>query len=154
MKTKALPEVDQHEIKFAMAMTLLLIGLAWILNSWIPVAIASACQLFNATGKPYAPYTQIYRRLMVPFKLIKPHIIQDDPVPHNFASLIGGILTLVSAILLWANISIIGWIILLIVFTLQNLNFWVNFCTMYYMYYLLSKLGVPGFKEKIEIKKE
>ncbi len=81
--------------------------------------------------------------------MIKPHIIQDDPVPHRFASFIGGILTLVGAIFLWMNYPIVGWIIILIVFTLQNLNFWVNFCMMYYMYYLMNRIGVPGFKEKL-----
>ena len=55
MKTESIPHVDQHEIKFAMAMTLLLIVAAWILNSWIPVAIAAICQLMNATGTTYAP---------------------------------------------------------------------------------------------------
>tara|TARA_Y100000031_G_scaffold153945_1_gene200410 strand:+ start:115 stop:516 length:402 start_codon:yes stop_codon:yes gene_type:complete len=132
-----------------MAMTLLLIVAAWILNSWIPVAIAAICQLMNATGKTYAPYTLIYKHLMVPTKLIRPHIIQDDPVPHHFASLMGGIVTLVGTIFLWLNYPIVGWIILLMVFMLQNLNFWVNFCTMYYMYYLINRIGIPGFKEKL-----
>jgi hypothetical protein len=149
MKTESTSRVDQHEIKFVMVMTLLLIVLAWILNNWIPLAIAAFCQLMNATGKSYAPYTLIYRYLMIKAKLIKPHIIPDDPVPHQFASLIGGILTLVGAIFLLVNYSIVGWIIILIVFTLQNLNFWVNFCMMYYMYYLLNRIGVPGFKEKL-----
>ena len=137
-----------------MAATLSLLGVSWILNSWIPVAIAAICQLMNATGKPYAPYTLIYKHLMVPAKLIRPHIIQDDPVPYRFASLTGGSLTLVGAIFLWVNYPIVGWIIILVVFTLQNINFWVNFCTMYYMYYLLNRIGVSGFKENFEIKEE
>jgi hypothetical protein len=150
MKNEAVPQVDQHEIKFAMAMTLLLIVLAWILNSWIPTAIAAICQLLNATKKPYAPYSMIYKYLMVPVKFIKPHIIQDDPVPHRFASLIGGIVTVIGTFFLWVDIPVVGWIIMLIVFTLQSLNFWVNFCMMYYIYYLLNRIGVPGFKEKLK----
>jgi hypothetical protein len=148
MKSESVSHVDQHEIRFAMVMTLLLIVFAWIFNSWIPVFIAAICQLINATGKTFAPYRLMYKYLMVPFKLIKPHIIQDDPVPHNFASLIGGILTLIGAIFLFLNYTVTGWIVILIVFTLQNLNFWVNFCMMYYMYYILNRFGVPGFKEK------
>ena len=139
--------VDQHEIKFAMAATLLLIALSWVLNSWIPAGIAAICQFMGATGSPYAPYTLIYRLVLVPVKLIKPQIIPDDPVPHHFASLVGGIITLIGSIFLLANLPIVGWAILLIVFTLQNLNFWVNFCMMYYFYYILNRLGVPGFGE-------
>ncbi len=147
MNSESALHVDQHEIKFAMAGTLFLLSLSWVLDSWIPAAIAAFSQLIGATGSPLAPYFLIYRRMVVPVNLIKPHIIQDDPVPHHFASLIGGLLTLIGTIFLWANYSLVGWIILLIVFTLQNLNFWVNFCMMYYLYYVLNRFGVPGFTE-------
>ena len=145
MNSKSALYVDQHEIKFTMATTLLLLALGWVLNSWIPVAIATICQLINATGSPYAPYALIYRQVILPVNLIKPHIIPDDPIPHRFASLIGGLLTLLGAIFLWANYLLIGWLLVLIVFTLQNLNFWVNFCLMYYLHYVLNQFGVPGF---------
>ena len=129
-------------------MTLLLIALCWILDSWIPVAIAAICQLIDATGSPFAPCFLIYTRAMVPAKLIKPRIIPDDLVPHRFASLIGGLLTLLGAILLGVNYRLVGWTLVITVFALQSLNFWVNFCMMYYMYCLLNRLGVPGFQGK------
>ncbi len=147
MNRESVLHVDQHEIKFAMAGTLLLLSLSWVLDSWIPVAIATVCQFLGGTGSPNAPYFLIYNRVMVPANLIKPHMIQDDPIPHRFASLIGGLLTLIGTIFLWANYSLVGWIIVLIVFVLQSLNFWVSFCMMYYMYYVLNRLGVPGFTE-------
>ncbi len=147
MGSESALHVDQHEIKFAMAATLLLLALSWVLNSWIPVAIAAICQLIGATGSPYAPYFLIYRRVTVPVNLIKPHIIPDDPIPHRFASLIGGLLTLLGAIFLWANYSLVGWIFASTVFALQILNFFVNFSMMYYLYHVLNRLGVPGFTE-------
>lgn len=139
--------VDQHEIKFAMVATILLIALSWILNSWIPTAIAAVCQLLSSTGSNYAPYYLIYKGVMVPAKIIKPKIIPDDPVPHRFAALFGGIFTLAAAIFLWADYLLAGWIVAFIVFVLQSLNFWVNFCLMYYMYYLLNRIGIRGFKD-------
>jgi hypothetical protein len=140
-------QVDQHEIKFAMGMTLTLLALGWVIDSWMPVAVAAVCQLLSASGSPYAPYSLLYRRVLLPAQLLKPHAIQDDPVPHRFASLIGGILTLAGTLFQLLGYSTVGWLFIITVFTLQNLNFWVNFCIMYYMYYLLGRLGVPGFSE-------
>ncbi len=147
MNNKSPQYVDQHKIKFAMAATLFLLALSWVINSWIPVAIAAVCQIIGATKSQFAPYFWIYKYVAVPLHLVKPHIIQDDPVPHRFASLIGGIITLIGAILILANYSLVGGIFVLIVFTLQSLNLWVNFCMMYSFYYVLSRLGVSGFKE-------
>jgi hypothetical protein len=147
MKDKSAEQVDQHEIKFAMAVTLLLLALGWVLDSWIPVGLAAVCQLLGATGSAYAPYSFIYRHLMRRLALLKPHVIQDDPVPHRFASLIGGLITLVGTIFLAVGLPAVGWTFAIVVFTLQNLNFWVNFCMMYYLYYLLNRLSVPGFRE-------
>ena len=137
--------VDQNRIKFAMIANLLLLALGWVLNSWIPVFASAICQLLGATKLNIAPYTAIYRYILVPVKLIKPHTIADDPLPHRFASLIGGLLILIGAIFLFVGIPIVGWIFIVMVFTLQSLNLWVNFCMMYSMYYLLNRLGVPGF---------
>lgn len=147
MGNESATHVDQHKIKFAMAANLSLLALGWVLNSWIPIAIGAVCQLFGATSLPIAPFFVLYKRVMVPINLIKPHIIEDDPLPHRFASLIGGILLLLGAIFLWLSYSLVGWIFVLTVFTLQSLDFLVNFCVRYYMNYVLSRLGVPGFTE-------
>lgn len=137
--------VDQNKIKFAMMANLLLLALGWVLNSWIPVFASAICQLLGATKFNIAPYTAIYKYVLVPVKLIKPKTIVDDPLPHRFASLIGGILILFGSIFLFIDIPIVGWLFVFTVFTLQNLNLWVNFCMMYSMYYVLNKFGVSGF---------
>jgi len=137
--------VDQNRIKFAMMANLLLLAIGWILDSWIPIFASSLCQLIGATKFNIAPYTAIYKYILVPINLVKPNIIVDDPLPHRFASLIGGLLILFGATFLFIGIPIIGWLFVLMVFTLQSLNLWVNFCMMYAMYYLLNRLGVKGF---------
>lgn len=137
--------VDQNKIKFAMLANLLLLGLGWVIDSWIPIFASALCQLLGATKLNIAPYTALYKYVLVPTKLLKPNTITDDPLPHRFASFIGGVLILIGSILLFFDIPIIGWLFIAIVFTLQNLNLWVNFCMMYSMYYFLNTLGVPGF---------
>jgi hypothetical protein len=139
--------VDQHQIKFNMGMTALLICTAWLFNSWMPSAIASLCMILSAANFVLSPYMLIYRGLMVPVRLIQPRIIPDDPMPHRFAALIGAIITGIGSILIWLKLYLIGWVFLGMVFTLQSINLLVNFCTMYYMYYVFSKIGVPGFNK-------
>jgi hypothetical protein len=137
--------VDQHYIRFAMLANLILLSLAWILNSWIPLLLATLSQLLGATKFTYSPYAAMYNFVIVPFGVLNPYSITDDPVPHRFASLIGGIHTFLGISFLLLDYPVIGWFFIMMVFTFQNLNLWVNFCMMYSMYYLLYKIGIPGF---------
>ncbi len=137
--------VDQHQIKFNMAMTASLLVIGFLLNSWIPVAIAIVCQFSGAAGLSFAPYRVLYTRLIVPGGLVKPDKIPDHHTPHRFAALVGGLFDLIGLILLLAGVTVAGWIFIAIVFVLSNLNLWLGFCAGCFMYYMLNKLGVPGF---------
>ena len=83
--------VDQHQIKFNMAMTASLLVIGFLLNSWIPVAIAVVCQFSGAAGLSFAPYRVLYTRLVVPSGLVKPNTIPDHHAPHRFGALVGGL---------------------------------------------------------------
>ncbi len=137
--------VDQHQIKFNMAMTASLLVIGFLLNSWIPVAIAVVCQFSGAAGLSFAPYRVLYTRLVVPSGLVKPNKIPDHHAPHRFGALVGGLFDLIGLILLLAGVTVAGWIFIAIVFVLSNLNLWLGFCAGCFTYYMLNKLGVPGF---------
>ena len=128
-----------------MLANLLLLAFAWVFNSWVLLAVAALSQLLGATKSRFAPYFAFYHFVLVPFNIIKPYSITDDPVPHRFASLIGGLLILLGIVFLLIDLPVVGWIFVGMVFCFQNLNLWVNYCMMYSMYYLLYRLGVPGF---------
>ena len=145
MEKQPLLVVDQNKIRFAMFANLVLLASGWVFNSWIPLTVAALSQLLGATELIFAPYFALYNLIFIPVRIIKPYRITDDPVPHRFASLIGGILTLFGIIFLLVGVPIVGWVFIIMVFTLQNLNLWVNFCMMYSMYYLLYRLSIPGF---------
>lgn len=137
--------VDQHQIKFNMAMTASLLAIGFLLDSWIPVAIAIVCQFSGAAGLSFAPYRVLYTRLVVPGRLVKPNKIPDHHTPHRFGALVGGVFDLIGLILLLAGATFAGWIFIAIVFVLSNLNLWLSFCAGCFMYYMFNKLGVPGF---------
>ena len=69
--------VDQNQIKFNMAVTALLLALAYLLNSWVPVAVAIVCQFTGSLGLLFAPYRLLYIGLIVPSGLVKPNAIPD-----------------------------------------------------------------------------
>ena len=52
----------------------------------------------------------LYRGLLRPTGLVKPDVIADHPEPHRFAMLVGGVLAVLSAILLVAGFPVAGWI--------------------------------------------
>lgn len=140
-----LPKVDQNTIKVAHAITIVLLVLGFIIDSWIPVAIAAIAQLLGAANVPFAPYRVIYQHIIVPIGIVKPNIKVDNPQPHHFASLVGGLFDVIGVIALLAGFSLIGWIFVWIVIILANLNVWLNFCMGCWMYYRFNRLGIPGF---------
>ena len=138
--------IDQNQIKFNMAITALLLIIGYLLNDWIPVAIAIVCQFSGAAGLSFAPYRLLYSGIVLPAGLAKPNKIPDNHAPHRFASFIGGLFNLIGLILIVSGFQIIGWIFIGIVFVLSILNLFLGFCAGCFMYYIMNKLGVPGFR--------
>jgi hypothetical protein len=137
--------VDQNQIKFNMAITASLLIIAYLLNNWIPVAIAIVCQFSGAAGLTFAPYRILYVHVVKRFGIMKPNEIPDNHAPHRFAAVVGGVFNLIGVILLMAGMDVIGWLFIGIVFVLSMLNLLLNFCAGCFMYYMFNKFGIPGF---------
>ena len=143
--TTSLQRVDHIGLKTGQAITILLLLAAFVLDSWVLVAIVAIAQLLGGLGLPYAPYRLIYQTVVRPSGIVKPNIIQDNPEPHRFAMLVGAIFNGAATIALLAGVSVLGWALVWIVIALANLNFWLNFCLGCWMYYQFNRLGIPGF---------
>ena len=151
MKEEQPTLVDQQQIKFNMAATALILISGYLLNNWILVAIAIFCQFSGSLGLSISPYRLLYKYLMLPMGLVKPNPIPDNHAPHRFAAFIGGLFNVIGLYLIIAGYDIAGWIFVGIVFVLSLLNLFLGFCAGCFMYYIMNKLGVPGFKySKIE----
>ncbi|MFO7320642.1 MAG: DUF4395 domain-containing protein [Chloroflexota bacterium] len=140
--------VDHTGLKTGQALTIVLLIAAFILYSPALVALVALAQLLGALDLPFAPYRLIYQRIVRPSGLVKPRIIPDNPEPHRFAMLIGGIFNTVATVALLAEAPALAWTLVAIVVVLANLNFWLNFCAGCWMYYQLNRLGVPGFSAR------
>ncbi len=144
----ALRKVDHTGLKTGQALTILLLLVGFVLDSWLIVALVAAAQLLGAANSPYAPYRLIYQRVVKPSGMVKPHVIDDNPEPHRFAMLVGGVFNAIAALLLLiGGAPVLAWVLVWVVIALANLNFWINFCLGCWMYYQFNRLGVPGFTQ-------
>jgi len=145
MAAESIRKVDHTGLKTGQALTIILLIVAFVLNSWLLVALVALAQLLGALDSPFGPYRLAYQHIVKPSGLAKPHVINDNPEPHRFAMLVGALFNSVATIALLSGAPVVGWTLVTIVVVLANLNFWVNFCAGCWMYYQLNRLGVPGF---------
>lgn len=145
MTTENLRKVDQTGIKTGQAVTIILLILAFVLDSWLVVAFVAVAQLLGAFALPFAPYKLFYTAVIRPSGLVKPNVIPDNPEPHRFAMLVGALFNGTATIALLTGAPILAWLLVGIVVVLANLNFWLSFCLGCWMYYQLNRLGIPGF---------
>lgn len=144
MSTAALRQVDQTGLKTGQALTIILLVLAFVLNAPALVAFVALAQLLGAADAPFAPYRLIYQHILRG-RVLQPKPTPDNPEPHRFALLVGGIFNTVATLALLAGASTLAWVLVGIVVVLANLNFWLDFCLGCWMYYQFNRLGVPGF---------
>lgn len=137
--------VDQSGLKTGQALTIILLVLAFVLNSVALVAFVALAQLLGALEAPFAPYRLAYRQIVRPLGLAAPRPVADNPEPHRFAMLVGALFNGAAVALLLTGVPGVAWALVGIVVVLANLNFWLNFCLGCWMYYQLNRIGVPGF---------
>jgi hypothetical protein len=145
MAAEILRKVDHTGLKTGQAATILLLILAFILNSPLLVAFVALAQLLGALDVPYAPYRLLYQKVVKPSGLAKPHVVEDNSEPHRFAMLVGAVFNGAATLALLGGAPALAWVLVAIVVALANLNFWLNFCAGCWMYYQFHRLGVPGF---------
>src|SRR5262252_8894973 len=94
--------VDTHLIKFSQAWVVGLTALAFVLQlPWL-VAVAAVLLGISALVPEIGPFRLLYRLVVVPAKLLRPRIVEDDPAPHRFAQGVGAAFLIASAICLYA----------------------------------------------------
>ncbi len=138
-----IPHVDVRLLKFSQACTVLLTALAFIAQQPWLVVVAAVALALSAAFPAIGPFRLLYRGVAVPLRLLKPHIVEDDPAPHRFAQAVGAVFLVASSvILLGTQAFALGWALDLVVFVLSSINLTVGFCAGCFVYYQLGRLGV------------
>ena len=147
MTIQSLRKVDHNGLKTGQALTIALLIIGFVLDSWVFVAFVAIAQLLGGFGLPFAPYRLIYHYFVKPSGLIKPHIVDDNPEPHRFSMFVGTAFNGIASIALLLGAPAVGWALVWTVIVLANLNFWLNFCLGCWFYYQFNRYGIPGFDQ-------
>ena len=141
-------KVDQSALKVNQAFIIAFLVLGFVLNAvWLVVFVA-AVMLVGTVVPALSLFKGVYTRALRPSGLVKANIIADNPEPHRFAQGFGGVVLLGAIAALLAGSAVLGWALVGLVIVLAALNLFVGFCAGCFVYYQLSKLGVPGFDRR------
>lgn len=138
-------KVDHTALKFNQASIITLNLLGWVLNQPALVAFVALVMLVGTAVPRAALFQQIYFQFLKPRGWLRPRVLIDNPEPHRFAQGLGGTVLALGAIALFLGHGVVGWALTWVVIVLAALNLFFGFCAGCFVYYQLSRLGVPGF---------
>ncbi|MBM4415927.1 MAG: DUF4395 domain-containing protein [Chloroflexi bacterium] len=111
------------------------------LGRWFVLATGFVLSL-GVLHPALALYKQLYWRALRPAGLLKPDVHVEDPMPHLFAQGMGGAVSLLAALALFLDATVLGWALAWLVFALALVNLLVQFCTGCFIYYQLDRVGL------------
>jgi len=118
-----------------------LVGLAYSGAAWILPVLA--VMMLAAVASPALNLPrQLYIHVLRPAGIVRPRIVQEDPAPHRFAQLVGGIFLAAASIFVVAGFLVVAWALAWIVAALAFLNFAFNICVGCIMYAQLVRVGL------------
>src|ERR1700681_1010775 len=117
------------------------IGLAYQPIAWVLPVLA--VMMLAAVGAPSLSVPRLlYLRWLKPAGIVKPRVVQEDPAPHRFAQLGGGVFLAAASVFVITGVLLVAWVLAWIVAALAFLNFAFNICVGCIMYAQLVKFGV------------
>jgi hypothetical protein len=136
-------KVDTTAIKFNQASIIVLTLSAYLFDVRGLVLFVGLVLAAGTLWPGAALFQQIYRQVLKPTGLLRPHVMDDDPAPHRFAQGLGAaVLGLSSLALLVLNADVLGWGLAGLVVVLAAINLFFDFCAGCFVYYQLTRLGV------------
>ncbi len=136
------PQVDHNAIKFGQITIVLVVVVAWLLNlPWLVWLLAGALAL-NVAWPAQGPIRLAYRSVILPLRIVRPHLVVDDPAPHRFAQGMGAGVLVAAGAALSAGAGILGWVLAGLVALLAAVNVLWNFCAGCFIFLQLRRYGV------------
>ncbi|CAG0950972.1 MAG: DUF4395 domain-containing protein [Anaerolineae bacterium] len=137
--------VDHSALRTNQAFIITLLIVAFVLNTWLLVALVSAVMLVGTVYPPLSLFKIVYFSVLKPAQIVTPDVKVDNPEPHLFAQGVGGTVLLFSTIALLLGASGLGWALSWLVVALASLNLFAGVCVGCLMYYQANRMGLPGF---------
>jgi hypothetical protein len=140
----SLKRVDHSALFVNQVVIITLNVLAFVLNApWLAVVVTAAMIVGTVLGVPGFGFA--YRYALRPAGIVKPNVLLDNPEPHRFSQGLGAAFMLAGTLSLFAGNATAGWALLWLVSGLAALNAFGGFCAGCFVYYWLTRLGLPGF---------
>ena len=137
--------VDHAALRTNQAVIIGLLMAAYIADAPDVVAAVGLLMLIGAARMRPA-FGWFYSWLRRPGWL-KPDVVSDNPEPHRFAQLLGGVFLGLSELGFAVGWSGAGWILAALVALLAAVNLFAGVCVGCAIYYWLARLHVPGFSK-------
>jgi hypothetical protein len=133
------------KVNQAILMTVIVVGYAVGLV-YHPVAWALpvlAVMMLAAVASPSLNLPRLlYLRWLKPAGIVRPRVVQEDPAPHRFAQLVGGVFLAAASVFVVTGLLLVAWVLAWIVAALAFLNFAFNICVGCIMYAQLVRIGL------------
>lgn len=137
------PQVDPRGLRFAAALTTLVLALTLVLNNPWPLAIQAVVFAISVVfGVQASPYGQLFKRLVRP-RLGPPKEL-EDAAPPRFAQLVGLVFAVLGLIGYLAGIEVLGVVATGFALVAAFVNAAVGLCLGCEAYLLIHRIRTPS----------
>jgi protein-S-isoprenylcysteine O-methyltransferase Ste14 len=137
------PQVDPRGLRFAAAVTTVVLALTLVLNSPWPLAIQAVVFAISvAFGVQASPYGQFFKRVIRP-RLGPPQEL-EDAAPPRFAQLVGLVFALLGLIGYLAGVEVLGVVATGFALVAAFVNAAVGLCLGCEAYLLIHRIRTPN----------
>lgn len=135
--------VDTTALKFSQTMIITLTLLGFILDQPYVLLFVGLVLAIGTLVPNAALFKQIYLKILRPYRLLKPNVIDDDPAPHRFAQGFGALVLLIAActVMVFGQVGL-GWMLGWVVVILAGANLFFGFCAGCFVYFQLDRVGL------------
>lgn len=138
--------VDQNALRTNQIFIVATVAIAFVLGAqrgaWL-IALLALCMAIGVISPENGPLQLLYRKVLVPAGIVRPHREMGSASPHRFAQAMGAACLGLAAIFLIAGLDVAGWVLGFIVLALALVNLVFGFCTGCFIYLQLGRLR-PG----------
>lgn len=136
--------IDVRGPRFSAAITVIVLGLAFILESTALVALqALVFAIATIAGLRWSPYGNLFRLAKRSFDLGPPPEVEPEG-PPRFAQACGLVFTVAGLVALWLGATTLGWVLVAVVLGLAGLLALTGICVGCELYLLGQRLRAGG----------
>ena len=137
------PQLDPRGLRFAAAVTTVVLALTLVLNSFWPLAVQTVVFAIAVTfGVQASPYSQIFKRLVRP-RLGPPKEL-EDPAPPRFAQLVGLVFAVLGLVGYLSGAELLGVVATGFALVAAFVNAAVGLCLGCEAYLLIQRIRKPN----------